>query len=186
MMTGVLKKQFASFGDRYGYDTAYLREVADLDAGGALKLALVSKFTGHQFGLPAPAYFAAKVTAAKWADCGSCLRLAIAMAVEAGVNRADIAAMLVGPAGDVPDDMALAARYAQATIDNALELGVIIAECEKRWGRRGLAGLAAATVSGLFYPLFKRGFGYGNVCEPVIAELKAEANRLETAEAVHG
>jgi hypothetical protein len=182
MIPAILKKQFAGFGDRYGYDTTYLQEVADLDAGGALKLGLVSKFTSHQFGLPASVYFAAKVTAAKWADCGSCLRLAIAMAVEAGVRRDDLAAMLVGPAEEVPADMALAARYAQATIDNAPELAGIIEDCETRWGRRGLAGLAAATVSGLFYPLFKRGLGYGNVCEPVIAELRAEAKRLETAE----
>jgi hypothetical protein len=182
MIPAILKKQFAAFGDRYGYDTTYLQEVADLDAGGALKLGLTSKFTSHQFGLPANAYFGAKVTAAKWADCGSCLRLTIAMAAEAGVRHGDIAAMLAGPAERVPDDMALAARYAQATIDNAPELAEIIGECERRWGRRGLAGLAAAMVSGIFYPLFKRGFGYGNVCEPVIAELKAEAKRLETAE----
>lgn len=183
MITGLLKKQFASFGDRYGYDTAYLQEITDLDTSGAVKLGLMSKFTSHRFGLPAAAYFTAKVAAAKWADCGSCLRLAINMAEEAGVARADLAAMLAGTARDVTDDMALAGRYAQATIDNDPELTAIIADCESRWGRRGVAGLAAATISGLLFPLFKRGFGYGNVCEPVIAELRAEARRQETAEA---
>lgn len=185
MIGNYLKRQFDRFEGHYGYDTTYLKEVADLDTGGAVKMGLVSKFTGHQFGLPAEPYFAAKVTAAKWADCGSCLRLTIAMAEEAGVSRTDIAHMLVGPRERVPDEMALAARYAQATIDNAPELGEIIAECEECWGRRGLAGLSAAVVSGLFYPLFKRGFGYGNVCEPVLAELKAEARRLERTEAAN-
>lgn len=182
MIGPYLRRQFDKFGRQYGYDTAYLREVADLDTGGAVKLALVSKFTSHRFGLPAAAYFAAKVTAAKWADCGSCLRLAVSMAEEAGVKRADLAAMLVGQAENAPDDMILAARYAQATIDNDLELTAIIADCESRWGRRGVAGLAAATVSGLLYPVFKRGLGYGNVCEPVIAELAAEVRRLDAAE----
>ncbi len=182
MMTGYLKRQFDKFGDHYGYDTAYLKEVADLDASGTMKLALATKFTTYQFGLPAVPYFTAKVTAAKWADCGSCLRLSISMAVEAGVKRADLVAMLVGPAENVPDDMALAARYAQATIDNAPGLPEIMAECEERWGRNGVAGLSAAVVAGLFYPLFKRGFGYGNVCEPVIAELETEARRTEMAE----
>src|SRR5690606_12958978 len=113
---------------------------------GAVKLGLMSKFTSHRFGLPAAAYFTAKVAAAKWADCGSCLRLAINMAEEAGVARADLAAMLAGTARDVTDDMALAGRYAQATIDNDPELTAIIADCESRWGRRGVAGLAAATI----------------------------------------
>ena len=184
MITGLLKKQFAGFGDRYGYDTTYLQELAALDTGGGFKLGLVSQFTGHQFGLPAAPYFAAKVTAAAWADCGSCLRLAIAMAEEAGVPRADLAAMLAGPAEAVPAEMALAARYAQASIDNDPALTEIIGECEQRWGRRGIAGLAAGMVSGLFYPLFKRGMGYGNVCEPVLAELRAESRRrqAETAD----
>lgn len=182
MIGPYLKRQFDKFGRQYGYDTAYLREVADLDKSGALKLGLMSKFTSHRFGLPAAAYFAAKVTAAKWADCGSCLRLAIDMAEEAGVARADLAAMLTGPANKVPEEMALAARYAQATIDNDPDLTAIIADCETRWGRRGVAGLSAAAVSGLLYPVFKRGLGYGNVCEPVIAELAAEARRLQAAE----
>ncbi len=186
MMKGYLKRQFGKFGEHYGYDTSYLEEVANLDTSGAFKLGLVAQFTGHKFGLAAEPYFAAKVTAAKWADCGSCLRLSIAMAAEAGVKRADLIAMLVGPAEDVPADMALAARYTQATIDNAADLPEIIAGCEERWGRKGMAGLSAAVVSGLFYPLFKRGVGYGNVCEPVMAELKAEARRLEMAEAANG
>ena len=177
MMRAFLKSQFGKFGRRYDYDTTYLKEVADLDLGGAMKLGMVAPFTDHRFGLAKEPYFAAKVTAAKWADCGSCLRLAIAMAVEAGVKRSDLVAMLTGE-GETPDEMALAARYAQAVIDNAPELADIIADCESRWGRQGLAGLSAATVSGVFYPLIKRGLGYGNVCEPVLSQLKAEARRV--------
>ncbi|MBO6724844.1 MAG: hypothetical protein JJ911_04175 [Rhizobiaceae bacterium] len=177
MMRAYLKSQFDKFGKRYGYDTGYLKEVVELDVGGATKLGMVASFTAHRFGLAAEPYFAAKVTAARWADCGSCLRLAIAMAVEAGVGRATLSAMLTGE-GEAPPDMALASRYAQAVIDNAPELAEIIGECKSRWGREGVAGLSAATVSGLFYPLFKRGFGYGNICEPVLAELKSEARRL--------
>lgn len=180
MLAALLKRQLAQFENRYGYDTAYMRELADLDAGGALKLGLANGFTRHRFGLPADIYFAAKLTGTKWADCGSCLRLVVDMAVEAGVARADITALLTGSA-EAPAGMALAARHAAAIIANDLELADIAAECERRWGRQGVAGLAAATVSGLFYPLFKRGMGYGNACEPVVAALRAEAMALEKA-----
>ena len=74
MISAVLKKQFAGFGDRYGYDTGYLQEIVDLDLGGAVKLGLVSKFTDHRFGLPASAYFAAKVTAASARSMASLMR----------------------------------------------------------------------------------------------------------------
>ncbi|BCH35892.1 hypothetical protein MesoLjLc_78220 [Mesorhizobium sp. L-8-10] len=180
MLAALLKRQFAQFENRYGYDTAYMRELADIDAVGALKLGLANGFTRHRFGLPANVYFAAKLTGTKWADCGSCLRLVVDMAVEAGVARADVADLLTGSPG-APPDMKLAARYAAAIIANDPELAEIAAECERRWGRQGIAGLAAATVSGLFYPLFKRGMGYGNACEPVVAALRAETAALEKA-----
>lgn len=175
-----LKKAFRKFGARYGYDTAYLTELADLDVGGAFKLGLVSLFTDHRFGLEAAPYFAARITAARQADCGACLRLAIAMAREAGVPMVAIRAMLAGAAETAPRDMALARHYAEAVLVNDPALMNIIAACEARWGKRGVAGLAAATVSGTFYPLLKRGLGHGNSCEPVLAWLAAEAK--ETGE----
>lgn len=185
MLATLIKSQFERFGSRYGYDTAYLGELAELDASGALKLGLTNAFTSHRFGLPADAYFAARMTATKWADCGSCLRLVVNMAVEAGVERASLAAVLTG-SDEAPPGMALAARYAAAVIGNDIELQEISEACEARWGRRGVVGLAAATVSGLFYPLLKRGMGHGNACEPVVAELRAEAAYAGTREKAGG
>ncbi len=185
MIASMLKRRLAAFGERYDYDTSYLMELADLDPGGTAKLAMVSAFTGHHFGLPPAPYYAAKAVAAKSADCGPCLELAIAMATEAGVDRADLARILTGRRDEAPGEMALAARYADAVLANGGELADLLAECETRWGRRGVAGLAAAVVSGLFYPMLKRGFGHGLECRPVVARLAAELERRERRETAH-
>lgn len=185
MLASVLKRRLAAFGERFDYDTSYLTELADLDPGGAAKLAMVSAFTGHRFGLPPAPYYAAKAVAAKSADCGPCLELAVAMATEAGVDRADLARILTGRRDAAPDGMALAARYADAVLANGDDLADLLAECETRWGRRGVAGLSAAVVSGLFYPMLKRGLGHGLACQPVIATLAAELERMERGETVH-
>lgn len=176
MFASFLKRQFAAFGRRYDYDTGYLVELAKVDGSGAFKLGLVSQFTGHQFGLPADVYYAAKVIAVAHADCGSCLRLALTMAAEAGVPHRHLVALL-WPDDAVPEDMALAGRYARATVENLPEQIELVEKCRERWGERGLAGLAAATVSGMFYPLLKRGMGHGNACEPVLQALKTQAER---------
>lgn len=176
MFRRLLKWQFRTFESRYGYDTFYLRELADTDEFGALKFALILPFTSERFSLPAAPYFAARIMAAHAADCGSCLRLAITMGRQAGVPAVAIHAMLTD-AGATPADMALAGRYACAVLDNAAALPDIIAECEGCWGKAGVAGLAAAVVAGFLYPTFKRGLGYGNSCEPVMAWLKAEAGK---------
>ena len=179
MLGPLLKHAFRRFGARYGYDTVYLTELVDLDAGGGFKLALVSYFTDHRFGLEAAPYFAARITAVRHTDCGSCLRLAIARACEAGVPMAAISAMLSDDASRAPREMALARHYAEAVLANDPTLPQIVGACEARWGKRGLAGLAAATVSGSFYPLLKRGLGHGNTCEPVLAWLAAETKRAD-------
>ncbi len=175
MLAMLLKRAFRKFGGRYGYDTSYLTELADNDTTGAFRLALVSPFTGHRFGLDAAPYFAARITAARQTDCGSCLRLTIAMAREAGVPMRDIRAMLLDGAETARRDMALARHYAEAVLANDPALPTILGACEARWGTTGVAGLAAATVSGSFYPLLKRGLGHGNACEPVLAWLAGEA-----------
>jgi len=178
MFKWLLKQQLRKFEKRYGYDTGYTRELVDTHEFGALKFALISPFTGEQFSLPAAPYFAAKITAARHADCGSCLKLVITMAREAGVPVTAIDALLTGALAALPDDdMVLAERYARAVLDNDPELLEIIDACENRWGKAGVAGLSAAVVSGSLYPTFKRGLGHSNSCEPVLAWLKAEASK---------
>ena len=171
MITRILKRQVAGFGDRYGYDVGYLRDLVDADPTGAVKTLLIGPFTRHRFGLPAAPYFAAKIIATRRADCGACLKLAIDMAVEAGVPLPDIRRLLVDSAGEAPPEMLLAARYARAVAEHDPALPGIIEECTRRWGKRGLAGLAAAVTGGQFFPLLKRGLGQSSACTPVLAWL---------------
>lgn len=171
MIARTLKRSFARFGSRYGYDASYLQDLVDTDRNGALRLALASSFTRHRFGLPAAPYFAAKIVATRHADCGACLKLAIDMAVEAGVPLPDIRRLLLDSAGEAPPEMCLAARYAHAVAEHDPALPGIIEDCTRRWGKRGLAGLAAAVTCGQFFPLLKRGLGQASACTPVLAWL---------------
>ena len=172
MIGRTLKISFARFGSRYGYDTSFMRELVDTERIGALKLALASSFTRHRFGLPAAPYFAAKIIATRHADCGACLKLAIDMALEAGVPLPDIRRLLVDSEGEAPPEMRLAARYARAVSERDPALPEIIEECVRCWGKRGLAGLAAAVTGGQFFPMLKRGLGRSNACTPVLAWLR--------------
>jgi len=182
MIGRFLKKQFAGFGARYGYDTRYMEDLVDTDQRGAVKLVMASFFTRHHFGLAAAPYFSAKIIATRHADCGSCLRLAIEMAREQGVPLADIRQILSTDDNAAPADMALAAHYARAVLENAPTLPEIIGKCEVRWGKAGVAGLAAAVTSGQFYPIFKRGLGHGNACTPVMAWLDSQPDSTAQGE----
>ncbi len=173
MIGWVLKNRAARFGERYGYDTGYFRNLTDIDRSGAFGLALASFFVRYRFGLASGPYFAARIVATRHADCGPCLKLAIDMAVDSGVPSEDIRTLL--PASEqAPPGMRLAARYAHAVLNNDPALPKIVEECTRRWGRRGLAGLAAAVAGGLLHPVFKRGLGYGDACTLATARLQEQ------------
>ena len=187
MIGRTLKRLFARFGYRYGYDTSYMQNLVDSDRNGATKLALASLFTRYRFGLPAAHYFAAKII------CYPVRRLWLVSETgdrhggRSGRPLAHIRRLLLGPEEEAPPEMRLAARYARAVSENDPALSDIIEDCTRRWGKRGLAGLAAAVTSGQFYPLFKRGLGHGNTCTPVLPWLRTvEAAPIEnTTDVLH-
>ncbi|QDZ02129.1 hypothetical protein FQ775_18045 [Nitratireductor mangrovi] len=185
MMKALLKRMIARFERQYGYDATYMRELVDEDTAGGFKLMLATLFLSHDFGAPKALYYAAKVRSTMRADCGPCLRLAIAMAEEAGISRERL--LPVVGYGRPDPDMALAIKLADAVAENAPELTEISAEAKARFGARAAAGLAAATLAGQFYPLLKRGMGHAATCEPVVQALvaaaAAEERRKEEMEA---
>ena len=72
------------------------------------------------------ALFRRQVIATRHADCGSCLKLAIDMAVEAGVPLAAIRQLLLGSGKEARPEMQLAARYVGEVLDNDPALPAVI------------------------------------------------------------
>jgi hypothetical protein len=86
MFKWLVKKQLAKFGDRWGYDTGYVREIVD-DAGiGAVMPLQALQKLGSFRKVPLDAYYGAALTAGKNADCGPCLQLGVKMAEVEGVK----------------------------------------------------------------------------------------------------
>ena len=171
MIRLLLKRAFARFGARHGYDTGYLARLADADLSATLKLAMARSFLEHRGPLPRPVWRAAQLRAVLHADCGPCLALAASLAKEEGMGRATIAAILRGTVET--EDMRLAVDYADAVLSDAPGLGDIVTAVRSHYGDAGLAALSIAVVSGGFYPLFKRGLGEGASCRAVLRELEA-------------
>lgn len=182
MIRTMLKKGLGRFERRYGYDAAYMHEIVDTDTVAGVRLMLAVGFLTHDFGAPADMVFAAKIRSALRADCGPCLRLAVDMAREAGLGAETLLPALGH--GDVGEDVGLAIRYADAVLENGLELAELTDEVRTRFGDRARAGLAVAILSGQFYPLLKRAMGHAVACEPVLQALLAELAAEEAADDV--
>ncbi|WP_029039848.1 hypothetical protein [Cucumibacter marinus] len=177
MIRAFLKQQIRRFGSRYDYDTGYLADLAEDDPVAMIKMGMAGAYFSHNFGLPVDVAHTARLIGTRSADCGPCLKLAIAMAREDGVGLETIVNVLKGRHDALSPDVSLTAQYARAVTEDGGALSGLVAECEARWGRRGLAGLSTAIVSGQFYPMIKRGLGLALSCEPVMLWLESEAAR---------
>ena len=171
MITAWLKRKFDAMGREFDYDVSYMHELADADPAALRKFAFAMSFFTQPPKVPISAFWAAKLFACKRADCGPCLRLVIDMAGRAGIDQTQIRDILIATPAE--PDAALGQAYAAAVLDNAPDLAELIDTIEQKWGKKGLASMSTAVMSGQFFPMFKRGFGHGIACEPVLKELEA-------------
>lgn len=164
MIKWMLRRGARAFGRSYDYDVSYMLDVIDTSAGAGMRLSafpLISQFRGPKAAQQVwvGAIFASTIEG----DCGPCAQLVVDMAVEAGADPAVLKQCFDGDphqAGDV----GLGFRFALAAIRGDLEVDDLQSQIEAKYGRRAVVAAAFAAGSGRFYPVFKRGLGYGHAC----------------------
>lgn len=166
MLRGFIRNQLARFGNRYDYDVGYLAEATEADPVAVLKLSLAQAATRHRRGVPAEPYYAAKIRTVAAEDCGPCTQLAVNMALEAGVDPDHVSAVVTADYERLPEDTALAARFADrvAARAGAFEEREAI---RARWGELGLVSLSLAIATTRLYPTLKAALGHGLACTRV-------------------
>jgi len=136
--------------------------------------------------LPLGAYCAAGLIAVMAEDCGPCTQLGIDMAQREGVDPAILRAIVARDYPAMPEEVALAVRFTEATLRHAPEADDLREEVLRRWGKRGLISLAFSMLSARVYPTLKYAIGHGQACtrlviggeaSPVLREL-TEANTV--------
>ncbi|MEL7032529.1 MAG: hypothetical protein AAGL97_00810 [Pseudomonadota bacterium] len=176
MIKWLLRRTARAFGKSYDYDVSYMLDVIDESAGAGLRLSgfpLISQYRGPKAAQQvwAGAIFASTLEG----DCGPCAQLVIDMALEAGADPAQMKACFDGDpqrAGDI----GLGFRFAMAAIHGQVEVDDLHAEIQSKYGRRAVIAASFAAATGRFYPVFKRGLGYGHAC------LQLEFGRPKTLE----
>ena len=168
MLGWLVKKQIAKFEKQFNYDFSYGRELYDVSPRAFFRFARISGMAEHREGIPRDAWFAAKIAAAMAEDCGPCTQLSIDMAERQGVDPAILRAIVARDYVAMPEDVALAARFTEASLHHAPEADDLREEILLRWGKRGLISLAFAMLSARTYPTLKYALGHGRACTRVV------------------
>ena len=172
MLKWFIRRRLAAFEKTYGYDASYARELLDNDLGAFLAFAKITSMGNYHKGAPESAIYAAKLVGTLAEDCGPCTQLNVTMALKAGVDGKQLAAVLARDEAAMSDDVRLAVRFARTSLAHDPEADVHRDEVVKRWGKQGLYSLTFGLTASRVYPTVKYALGYGKACQRIVVEGK--------------
>lgn len=164
MIRWFLDRQLRGFERRWGYDTAYARELLEADPFALIAFGLAGRIGAYRKGVPVDVHGAVQLVSVMAEDCGPCAQLGIDMALEAGVPPAVLRAVVERDFAAMPAEIALAVRWADASLARAPEADEMRDDIVRLWGQRGLISLAFALTAGRIYPTVKYAMGHGRAC----------------------
>lgn len=179
MLKSIARNRIRAFSKHYDYDASYMERVLDASPAAFFKFAKLADAASHRESAPIDAYYAAKIAGACAEDCGPCTQLSVNMALEAGMSRDQIEAVLASNFESMNDDAVLGFRFAQAVINRYPNEGELREAVRTAWGDKGVIDLTFALQLGRMFPMVKAGLGFAVACRQVmVGDKTVEVARL--------
>jgi hypothetical protein len=118
MFKWLMRRKIDAFGRAYNYDMSYVRDILDADPAALWRASKLQGMSMYRKDVPVDAWFAAKLAGTLAEDCGPCTQLGIIMAERAGVRAETLRAILARNVAAMPEHVALAFRYADASLQH--------------------------------------------------------------------
>ena len=167
MLHRLLAAPIAAFEKRYDYDMGYAHRMLRASRAAFLRFAIFTRGAQHRDGVPLAPWFAARLAATLYEDCGPCTQLVLRMAEDAGVATTTLRAIVEGDEAALDAETLLALRFARAVLARSPECATLHDEACRRWGERGVVSLALIIANTRVYPTLKRALGYAHACSRV-------------------
>lgn len=167
MFSWIARRILRSMSERYGYDTSYLEFMLKASPAAFFKFAPVMIASTHRQVVPVDASFAAKITGAMAEDCGPCAQLVVDMALEAGMAKDQIEAVVRRDRKAMNAETALGFGFADAVAHRSPDEDDCREAVRTRWGDKGVIDLSMALQMGRTFPMMKAALGYARECRRV-------------------
>jgi hypothetical protein len=167
MRSWIARRSLRAFAKRYGYDVTYLEMLLNESPTGFFKFAPLMKAAAHREAVPVEASFAAKIVGALAEDCGPCTQLVVDMALEAGMAKNQIEAVLRRDPRAMNEATTLGFRFADAVVRRSTDDEEFRDAVKAQWGQKGVIDLTMALQLGRMFPMVKAGLGYAKECRRV-------------------
>lgn len=167
MRNWIARRSLRAFAKRYGYDVSYLEMLLNESPAAFSNFAPLMKAAAHREAVPIEASFAAKIVGALAEDCGPCTQLVVDMALEAGMAKDQIEAVLRRDPRAMNEATALGFRFADAVARRSTDDEEFRDAVKGQWGQKGVIDLTMALQLGRVFPMVKAGLGYAKECRRV-------------------
>jgi hypothetical protein len=168
MLKSIARNRIRAFAKHYDYDARYMEHILDASPGAFFKFAKLTEAASHRETAPIDAYYAAKIAGARAEDCGPCAQLVVNMALEAGMGRDQIEAVLTRDFEAMNEETALGFRFADAVIHRAANEDEVRDAVRHLWGEKGVVDLTFSLQIGRMFPMIKAGLGYAKECRRIV------------------
>lgn len=147
-----------------GESLDYARHILDTSLKAFMKFAKIMPFAAYRRKLPADAASIAHLVAARDEDCGTCVQIAINVAIAEGINPDWLQAALDDRSDGLPAELAEVYRFADHVVRNTGQESELRETLRERYGDEALIELALAISGSRVYPMVKRVLGYAKSC----------------------
>ena len=168
MLRWILRKGLGKFEREWDYDASYMRDIIDASPRAAWLFSRVASLGQFRQDIPIDAWCAAGITAVRREDCGPCTQLGVTMAERAGVRPEILRAILAEDVDAMPPHVALAWKFARATLAHDAAADRYREAILEQWGKRALVSLAFAMTAARLYPTVKYALGHGKACTRIV------------------
>lgn len=149
----------------------YLGRMGETSFAGFLKFLLVLPVTGHHRTATRHLAHAARIVASQHEDCGPCVQIAVNTARDDGLPADLVRAILDRREGELPGDVLLAVRFAEAVLAADGREAPLREQLERDHGPAAVTELALAIATARLFPTIKRGLGYAQSCSVAPIEI---------------
>ena len=167
MRSWFARRLLRRYSNHYSYDTSYLEMLLKESPAAFFKFAPLMKALRHREVVPVGASFAAGLVGAKAEDCGPCAQLVVDMALEAGVPKDQIEAVVRRDVRAMNDGVVLAFRFADAIVRQSADADEHRDAVRAQWGQKGVIDLTFALQMGRIYPMMKAALGFAKECRRI-------------------
>jgi hypothetical protein len=170
MRSWIARRILRKMAERYAYDVSYLEMMLKESPAAFFRFAPVMKASGHREVVPIEASYTAKIVGALAEDCGPCAQLVVDMALEAGMARDQVEAVLRRDPRAMNDATTLAFRFADSLVRRSGDDDEFRDAVRAQWGQKGVIDLTLALQLGRMFPMVKAGLGYARECRRVTVD----------------